>query len=671
MVEGDNFPTESDYLKVISEFPKYAIRGLRTIAVNGADCQYFADGGSGENGIRTNANFVFTAAFLASENANAEMLEKATRVIAYLVQGHLTGGGHCADGKKWGAHWQSAWWANKLVQGAKLIWDRISPEEQNGVNAILVYEADRHLDRLVPSGTFLDTKAEENAWDAEILAAACNHLPSHPHAEQWRAKAIEFNFNTLSVAHDTRDEGLVDGMVVKDNVYTCNLHSDFTVENHGASHFCYIASPLLSITWCYYSYVMAGKEPPAALFHHVADFWGVTKPTFLDTRFAYIGGKDWARYTYGLYFIVPVLVMLQSRFADTDARFIEERRMRTLADEHADNADGSFFGKRVTKNIFHGQPAKYETDCYATFALAYLLHKALATSKQAPSEEAFRRSTAGSLSSPESFTSFVANEDFFTSFSWRTLVRHEPLALFIPRGCDDMAEWSAGNLVGTVRPFSKTSHLGIRSTRLNKQANGVQIEGVTAARTQTQNMFDHHLDISMQTDGVRIHSRLKAKGDFYSRESGSVAFSLVNDWFNGFTRTIHFEGGVQVMTFDPQRGLPFAGLLRGKLQRLYGRLCELYNIGAQKYAFDSAWLNIDNKLGLIRLSKDQQGFFVNAPVGRNTENKCIHYATIYGGQPVLRPHKIRRGEIVFDETIFLLAGTAEQTREKAIALRQA
>ncbi|WP_232426709.1 hypothetical protein [Teredinibacter turnerae] len=660
-----NFPVENDYLQIIAEFPRYANRGWRKATIAGVDHHYFADGSSGENGIRTNANFVFTAAFLADELGNNDMFEKAAQAIAYLIQGHLTGTGHCVDGKQWGAHWQSAWWANKLVQGAKLIWARLTDEARAGVNKVLVFEADRHLERLVPSGTFLDTKAEENAWDAEILAAACSHLPEHPNAAQWRAKAIEFNFNTLSVAHDTRDESLVDGAAVKDNVYTCNLHSDFTIENHGASHFCYIASPLLSVTWSFYSYTSAGQVPPAALFHHVNDFWQLSKSTFLDSRFAYIGGKDWARYTYGLYFIVPALVMLQSQFADADARYIEQSRVRTLADEHTDNADGSFFGKRVTHNIFRGQPPKYESDCYTTLALAYLLHKSLATTKQAPTADEFRRSTARRHSSPESSTNFIANANFFSSFSWRTLEGYDPIALFVPRGCDDMAEWSANNLVGYVRPVPDNFSIGIRSSKVEDTDGSVYINGVTATRNEKQNFYDHHLDVALQTESVRIHSRLKIKSDFMVSESGAIALALVNDWFNDFTRTIYHEGGEQNLTFDLERDFPFAGLLKGKPYKAYRKLCRYFGIGNNQYEFDSNWLNIDNKFGIIRLSKNQNGFFINDPIGRNTRGKCLHYATIYGGKPSLRRHKVRKGQIVFDETVLLIAATAEETRQKA------
>lgn len=659
------YPQEKDYLDLIADFPKYAERGWHGQFSGNAELGYFADGGSGENGIRTNANFVFTAAFLANETAQAAMFTKACNAINYLLQAHLTGSGQCADGKKWGAHWQSAWWTNKLVFGAKLIWDRLNDAQREGINTVLVFEANRHLERMVPSGTFLDTKAEENAWDAEILATAYNHLPTHENAQRWLAKAREFNLNTLSVAHDTRDSSVVDGLVVKDHVYTCNLHSDFTIENHGASHFCYIASPLLSITWSFYSYLQAGNEPPQALFHHVHDFWQLSKCTFLDSRFAYIGGKDWARYTYGLYFIVPALVMLQSKFQDTDARYIEQQRVRTLAAEHADNHDGSFYGKRVTKNIFRAQPAKYETDCYAMCVLSYLLHKALALPKAASPPEDFRATNTRYHASPESGTHFVSNPSFFSSFSWNTLTGNFPIALFIPRGCDDMAEWSANNLVGIVKPVVDSHGIGIHSSKASTTDETLRIQGASATRSANDYLFDHFLDIAMSSSQVQIATCIKAKTDFYALRSGSIAFALVNDWFNDFQRTIYHQNGQETLHFNPDEPLPFAKLFPGKLKKVHKKICSLFHLGAKRRILHSHWLNIDNKLGLIRLGSTESYFYIDDPVGRNTNNQCLHYATIYGGQPRLRPHKIRRGSIVFDEKILLIPGTAEQTRQLA------
>jgi hypothetical protein len=223
-----------------------------------------------------------------------------------------------------------------MALGASLIWDKLSPEELQRVERVVVHEASRHLERKAPGGASRDTKSEENAWDTEVLAAAVALFPKHQKAPAWREKLIEFYLNSLSAPQDRTSDQLVDGKPLKDQVYTENIHSDFTIENHGAYHFCYMACPLHSLAWGHYALRRTGQPIPQAQFHHFQDVFRRVQPTFLERRFAYIEGQDWPRYAYGLYFIMPALVVLGDRFADADARAIEARRFRTFEEEQLD-----------------------------------------------------------------------------------------------------------------------------------------------------------------------------------------------------------------------------------------------------------------------------------------------------------------------------------------------
>ena len=102
----------------------------------------------------------------------------------------------------------------------------------------------------------------------------------------------------------------LEGKPISEWVKTANVHDDFTIENHGAYHFCYMSCPLHNLAWSYYALRTARRSVPPQLWHHYREVWNALARTFLpDGRFAYLSGKDWPRYAYGLSFILPVTVV--------------------------------------------------------------------------------------------------------------------------------------------------------------------------------------------------------------------------------------------------------------------------------------------------------------------------------------------------------------------------
>ncbi len=557
---SSDFPSEKDYMCMLEHFALYSERGWKKNYLNDAQLGYFGDSDNSESGLRSMGNYIFTTCLLISDGsynptisgvAQQTLLDRAKCCLNYMLRSHVTGDIPCGNGGKWGDAWQSAWWATKMALGARLIWTSLSDQQRNAIQRVVVFEASRHLNRIVPSGLAEDTKAEENAWDAEILATAIALFPNHEHSTCWREKLIEFSLNTLSAPQDRLSEAIIDGRVIREHVYTVNIHSDYTLENHGACHFCYVASPLVSIAWSYYALLSSGEPIPEALFHHVRDVWDRVKPTFLGDRFAYIGGKDWARYTYGLYFIVPALVMLQSKFGDTDARTVEIARVRTLAEEQQDNGDGSFFGKRVTRNQLFGQSAKYETDCYADLGLAYLLHKLLKTTKQTTPLKDFAPRLSGRNISPESSTCYVRTPDLFASFSWRTLTEPNPIALFIPTGMDNAAEWTANNLLGRVEVFGVQSAVSIRS--MQPTGDGFTVEGIISYRTKRSEAFVHqlHYTVVPERNLAFIENKFIAKSKILVMRREGLRLAIVNDRFNDYKRQFKWDESSSIITFSP------------------------------------------------------------------------------------------------------------------------
>lgn len=664
-------PYPQDYLECLRHFPRYLSNAWHDL---GNDRGYFGDPSHLENGIRSMGNVVYTAALLASDpdyvpldaQGSAEsMLEKAKAGLAYLCHAHVTGGGRCADGQAWGGVWQSAWWTTRMALGAKLIWPQLNPAEQNAVEQVVVFEADLQLPRTVPTGLAEDTKAEENAWDCEILATAIALFPDHPNRGLWWQKLCEFGYNTFSVSQDRLVSTETDGKPLKDWVYTVNLHSDFTLENHGAYHFCYVASPLHSLAWASFALLDSQITPPLALTHHVQEVWERAKPTFLGNRFAYVGGQDWARYTYGAYFIVPALVWLQNYLADPDARAIEAARFEAFREEQAENNDGSFFGSRFTLPHYHGQTAKYETDCYANLGLAYQLHKLLKPQLQATPAQTLTTHLQSCHVSPECGIAFVRSPKLFASFSWRSLTEPHPLALFVPLEDESLAEWQADNLCGRLVLLNeKPSAVWIRRMKTTEQ--GFHIQGTVVYRGKSGAiLYTHELDYEVNTHAQtgRMKSRFVASSPFFLRRAEGLFLTLPNDRFNQFQRVYHASNGSQSVRFDPA-DRPF-WLRGGKLHhRLIRKLLRETLQDGARLQLDGAWVNIDDRLGIIALSKTHLGFQLHCPKGRNLPDRSLHFDVLTA--PILSfNRKVKPGEILLETDFLLVAGTAETTRQLA------
>ena len=142
-------------------------------------------------------------------------------------------------------------------------------------------EADRFLNGKPPGGTWGDTKAEENGWNMICISIAANMFPNHPHAAAWNQKAIEYMINTLSAPQDRQDHSLVDGRPLSEWFAGENVHSDFTLENHGFFHPAYVACSSYFLTQAAMYYTYAHRPIPQAATHHLLDTWRMLQPMVL------------------------------------------------------------------------------------------------------------------------------------------------------------------------------------------------------------------------------------------------------------------------------------------------------------------------------------------------------------------------------------------------------
>ncbi len=644
-----------DLMRVLERFPLYSERGWHADYRNDRSLGYFGDKDHGEMGLRAMGNYVFVTSLLATDPAydprvskvsRETLLARARACLAYMTRAHSTGDIPCADGKPWGDEWQSSWWTARMAAGARLLWPKLSAEERAAVERVIVHEADRHLNRKPPGRMSLDTKSEENAWDCEVLAWAAGMFPQHPHASAWMEKLKEFAMNSLSAPQDTTDSLPVDGKPVSQWVTTANIHTDFTIENHGAYHFCYMACPLHSLAWSCEGLKGAGAPVPDALFHHYQDVWRWVKRTYLgDGRFAYLSGKDWPRYAYGLSFVLPAAVMAQIRWADPDARRIELDRIALLEREQLLNGDGSFYGGRFTRDTFGGRLAEYETDTYANLALCYLLHKHHKI--PIPTDPAkLQRYLSGSWFSEESGWAFGRSPKLFASFSWRHLGGYRPMGLFIPAGGADMAEWSAWQLVGRfdaeglgrdaqAQHAEQRSPFGFSSTG--------QVEYQDAGKQPLLRQQISFTALPEEGIAVVLEHTVAAKA-VSLRSAQGLNLPLANDIFNGSVRRIEAQGR--------EINLP------GAKNLTHAEMARKDSVSEKRIPVRSKWLCIDGRLGIAQLDGGEE-FLLHDVSGRNAPSGSLQYELISADHQEARA--LKEGETALESAFLLVAGDGGRT----------
>lgn len=169
-----------------------------------------------------------------------EALRFTEKLIASMAWHHKANSGE----KGWGDQWQSALWAAQGAEAAWFLWDKLSEQTRNLVLKMLIHEADRFIGYQVPyyqdkEGRIVtpgDTKAEENAWNSNILTIACDMLPRHPHFQQWFEKNRELQISAYARSSDLKRHETVDGVMLSEILQGSNMNEDGTVVNHNRIH---------------------------------------------------------------------------------------------------------------------------------------------------------------------------------------------------------------------------------------------------------------------------------------------------------------------------------------------------------------------------------------------------------------------------------------------------
>lgn len=240
---------------------------------------YLDFGGTGELNIRTPAAEtlglatairlgVYDPVFTGVPTATAKAM--TIRLIESLAYRHVsnTAGGWGMGGLAG----QTAQWASITGQAAWLFWDYLTAAQRTLVQNMVLAEANYYLTWTVryyrtAAGVVMypgDTKAEEIAWNDNILQLATAMMPNHANYSAWMQMRLKMSLASYARPIEVANPAtVVNGHRMDYWITGSNVYNDGTVVNHGIVHPGYMNFPILTAMGAI-DQGLAGKLTPYA-----------------------------------------------------------------------------------------------------------------------------------------------------------------------------------------------------------------------------------------------------------------------------------------------------------------------------------------------------------------------------------------------------------------------
>lgn len=309
------------------------------------------DSKSGEHWIRPNTGTVAGLAFLYRFGKYDENVVGVSRkklladyivpMMRYLITTHKTGTKPTSDGKPWGDAWQSAHWAHMLGRGSWWIWKNLPQDVQEGLKRVVAHEAARFTQKEPPYQIERDTKAEENAWNSQILSVAILLMPQDPQRQAWEKAFLRWALSSFLRPADAQSQAILDRIKVSAFYAGANMYDDFTLENHGFVHPGYMTTWSLSLGNAL-DFSMTGRKVPQALLYNVSGIYENLKWFCLpDGGFVYPSGQDWSLFRTPYWFFPHSLMTVYGR--DPDAWTLAQQCLKVIEMMQSRSETGAIF----------------------------------------------------------------------------------------------------------------------------------------------------------------------------------------------------------------------------------------------------------------------------------------------------------------------------------------
>ncbi|MDO7172531.1 hypothetical protein [Mariniflexile sp. AS56] len=229
--------------------------------------------GVSEHSIRPPAQTVMALGIALSINIYDEKIVGISNIEAKEIQTNLIKSllkEHKANGGKWGNCWQCAHWAFYSGFGAWLSLDLLDTETEEQLLKMIVMEAN-NFNKEPPycNDCTNDTKAEENAWNANILTLALATMPKHENAKWWKERASQWMLSAYSRESDLSNNPIIDGKPINHWISGWNMHEDGYVYNHNRIHPYYTAAANINL-WNPLVFTLANQKGLQAAYWNMS-----------------------------------------------------------------------------------------------------------------------------------------------------------------------------------------------------------------------------------------------------------------------------------------------------------------------------------------------------------------------------------------------------------------
>ncbi len=596
----DEATMKGDLLQMLARFAQYLKQDFQPcVETNsvGEACGCFKSNSTmqaNEDGVRSNADLGMIAAFLVKYGqgrvtlpegvtwTDLETMARKSLVFAYSTHkaNRLK---PCAGNRYWGSTglkdhtWESSLWAMSVAYSAFFQWGKLTTEQKGHIERLLKAECNYELERTVPTGYKGDTKAEENGWEADVLAATLGLFPDDALAPRWFARLREFAINSYSHRDDADNHSVIDPdydqTTVADLYRGQNLYDDYTLQNHNYFHTSYqnvviqeLGEAALALKLFQTSLHGQERWKTNALMHNNEK---VQKEVLnwlalADGELAMPNGNDWSLF---LYDQITSYTTNACFLRDADALMLENLAYKMIKARQQTTGDGSW----LLRSDIGARRMGVEGH---RVMMTWLMHEALSTAKLKPSTfDDFRQRYAAAKIFPSQNIVRGYTADRFTTFSWAT-------------GIASYTGYIAANSVDQnkiIVPF-----------KANNTGNFIGWYTVDGKRTDAQPLMSGSYALdggawTMNGELATNEETLDNRFAIYSTPGNAVIYL---DYVTGMAKgTITREqGGLMAISTDTLTRIS---------RTLYAADGTRQLDGTQLATLTTNWVNIDNALGIV------------------------------------------------------------------------
>ena len=520
--------------------------------------------GNNEQGVRHNADLSMICAFLCKyakgkvtlpSTVTWDKLAKMARTtLTYSYSTHKANRLYpCKNNQYWGSvsnvdhAWESSLWAMSVAYSAFFQWEQLSAKQREQIYNLLKAECNYELERTIPTGYQGDTKAEENGWECDVLAATIGLFPTDPLATNWFKRLREFAVNSYSHPMDADNDEVADPHFDQTTIAQLykgpNLYDDFTLQNHNYFHTSYqnvvaqeLGEAALALKLFQTDIHKQERWKTNTLMHQVGFVMDevLNRLALADGELAMPNGNDWSLF---LYDQITSFSTVSCFLRDPYALMLEQRALRQIAKRQKTTPDGSWLLRPDVGARRMGVEAH-------RVMMTWLMHHVLPTNDITPTTwEQFlaRYSETGyypdqdviTASSPQRFTCFSWSKGLknYTGFFAPTSEEHNNIVVPFRTG-------NTGNYIGYYEvEGKKTDAIDVKHAIAYSDSNSYIVYGTLETNERT--LRNRYMLFATGNNLVLYFDMTRTTRECTITKERGGLLAISTDPFTKTTRTLH------------------------------------------------------------------------------------------------------------------------------------